>query len=92
MTAGVRVENILHGIHRSLASRALGLLARVGTEPELTFIGGVARQSGMVKALEQTVGMRVNVPVEPELVTAFGAALLGLNRVERLSDLEVHDT
>lgn len=84
MTAGASVENILRGIHLSLANRALALLKRVGLEPELTFIGGVARQEGMVKALEETVGMAVNVPREPELVGALGAALLGLGRAEKL--------
>lgn len=84
MTAGVSVENVLRGIHLSLANRALALLKRVGLEPELTFIGGVARQAGMVKALEETVGIRVNVPAEPELVCALGAALLGLRRAEKL--------
>lgn len=84
MTEGASVENILRGIHVSLASRAQALLARVRVTPELTFIGGVARQAGMVKALEETVGMPVNVPNEPEFVTALGAALLGLTRVEKL--------
>ena len=82
MTEGAGVENILRGIHVSLATRAQALLTRVGLEPQLTFIGGVARQAGMVKALEDSVGMRINV--EPEFVTALGAALLGLARVEKL--------
>lgn len=84
MTEGVSVENILRGIHASLATRAQALLARVGLEPQLTFIGGVAKQAGMVKALEETIGMHVHVPAEPEFVTALGAALLGLARVEKL--------
>jgi predicted CoA-substrate-specific enzyme activase len=84
MTAGVSVPNILRGIHLSLANRALALLKRVGLAPELTFIGGVARQAGMIRALEETVGIKVNVPTEPELVGALGAALLGLLRAEKL--------
>ncbi|MBI4241758.1 MAG: 2-hydroxyglutaryl-CoA dehydratase [Candidatus Rokubacteria bacterium] len=84
VTAGVSVENILRGIHLSLANRALALLKRVGLEPELTFIGGVARQAGMVRALEETVGIPVNIPAEPDLVGALGAALLGLSRAEKL--------
>ncbi|MFQ5829456.1 MAG: acyl-CoA dehydratase activase [Candidatus Methylomirabilia bacterium] len=83
LTAGVSVENILRGIHVSLANRALALLKRVGLAPELTVIGGVARQAGMVKALEETLGMAVNVPSQPELVGAVGAALLGLGRAEK---------
>lgn len=83
VSAGQSVENILRGIHDALAARAMALLARVGLSPELTLIGGVARQRGMVRALEAATSLRVNVPEEPEMVTALGAALLALGRFER---------
>jgi activator of 2-hydroxyglutaryl-CoA dehydratase len=44
------------------------LLKRVGLAPELTFIGGVAKQVGMDKVLEETAGLPVNVPDEPDFV------------------------
>jgi len=81
---GQTVENILYGVHLSLASRALALLKRVGLEDEITFVGGVARQKGMVKALEETLKKKVNVSAEPEMVGALGAALLGLRRLEKI--------
>lgn len=81
---GQTVENILFGVHKSLASRALALLKRAGLEDEVTFVGGVARQKGMVKALEETLGKKVNVSAEPEMVGALGAALLGLRRLEKI--------
>lgn len=81
---GQTVENILYGVHQSLASRAMGLLKRVGLEDEITFVGGVARQKGMVKALEETLKKKVNVSDEPEMVGALGAALLALKRLEKI--------
>jgi activator of 2-hydroxyglutaryl-CoA dehydratase len=81
----VSVENILRGIHNSLADRSLGLLKRVGLDGEVTVIGGVARQEGMVVALREKLGVPVNVPEAPQLVTALGAALLGLQRLRKLS-------
>jgi predicted CoA-substrate-specific enzyme activase len=81
---GQTVENILYGVHQSLASRAMALLKRVGLEEEITFVGGVARQKGMVKALEETVKKKVNVSDEPEMVGALGAALLALKRLEKI--------
>ncbi|HWO40224.1 MAG TPA: acyl-CoA dehydratase activase [Candidatus Eisenbacteria bacterium] len=81
---GQTVENILFGVHKSLASRALALLKRAGMEDEITFVGGVARQKGMVKALEETLGRKVNVSDAPEMVGALGAALLALRRLEKL--------
>ncbi len=89
VSQGRTVENILRGIHQSLASRALALLKRVGVEPEITFVGGVARQAGMVAALEGTLGMKVNVPEHPDLVNALGAAVLGLRRWQKLQGGEV---
>jgi predicted CoA-substrate-specific enzyme activase len=83
VSEGVGVENILRGIHNSLADRALALLKRVGLDGEVTFIGGVARQEGMVQALRDKLGVPVNVPDEPQFTTALGAALLGLQRFRK---------
>jgi predicted CoA-substrate-specific enzyme activase len=84
VTNGQSVENILRGVHQSLASRALALMKRVGLEEEITFVGGVARQKGMVKALEEALKKKVNVNGEPEMVGALGAAILALHRWEKI--------
>lgn len=49
---------------------------------ETLFIGGVATQDGMVKALQERLGVRVDVPRDHEYVCALGAALLGLKRLQ----------
>jgi len=81
VSAGVSVENILRGIHESLADRAAGMLKRVGMGGEVTLIGGVALQAGMVKALQEKLGAKVNVPPDCDYVCALGAALLGHKRL-----------
>ena len=85
VSEGVAVENILRGIHNSLADRALLLLKRVGLDGEVTLIGGVALQQGMIVALREKLGETVNVPEEPHLTAALGAAVLGLQRYRRLT-------
>jgi predicted CoA-substrate-specific enzyme activase len=85
VSAGVGVEDILRGIYDSLAERAVMLLKRAGSMERVTFIGGVARQRGMVRALEEKLGKRVNVPEHSEYVCATGAALLGLRRLDATS-------
>ncbi len=80
LTAGATVQDIVGGIHRSLAGRALGLLRRVRLAGEVVFVGGVAVQEGMVAALQQTLGTAVHVPERPQFVCALGAALLGARR------------
>ncbi|MGH9523353.1 MAG: 6-hydroxycyclohex-1-ene-1-carbonyl-CoA dehydrogenase [Terriglobales bacterium] len=81
VSAGVSVEDILRGIHESLADRAGGLLKRVGLDGEITLVGGVAKQAGIVRALEERLGVKVNVPEECDFVCALGAALLAFKRV-----------
>ncbi len=83
VSEGKTVENILRGVHLSLATRALALLRRGGLDGETTLVGGVAHQAGMVQSLESTLKVKVDVPDQPDLVGALGAALLGLQRLER---------
>ena len=56
----------------------------MGLEDEVTFVGGVARQNGMVKALKDTIGRQVNVSDQPDMVAALGAALLAYQRLQKL--------
>jgi len=81
VSAGAGVENILRGIHESLADRAVGMLKRVGIDGEVTLIGGVALQAGMVRALQERLGAKVNVPSDCDYICALGAALLGHKRL-----------
>ena len=85
VSEGASVENILRGIHDSLADRSLGMLKRVGLDGEVTVIGGVALQAGMLVALREKLGVPVNVPTRPHLTAALGAALLGLQRLRKMS-------
>jgi predicted CoA-substrate-specific enzyme activase len=82
VSAGVTVDNILRGIYDSLAERTGTLLRRVGLAGDLTLIGGVALQRGMVRALEERLQVTVHVPQDCQYVCALGAALLGLRRIE----------
>ncbi|OGB89614.1 MAG: hypothetical protein A3G35_06305 [candidate division NC10 bacterium RIFCSPLOWO2_12_FULL_66_18] len=84
ISEGRSVEDILAGIHHSLAERSLMQLKRVGMKGgEVTFIGGVALQAGMVKACEAKWEVTIHVPAEPQYTTALGAALLGWQRVRK---------
>jgi predicted CoA-substrate-specific enzyme activase len=77
---GRRREDILRGVHHSIATRAVGLLRRVGIEDEVTFTGGVSRNIGMVRALEEILGRKLNVSPESHFMGAIGAALFAWER------------
>ena len=78
---GKKIEDILLGVHQSIASRSIGLLRRVGIDEELTFTGGVARNIGMVQVLNKTLGFQVNVNEDSHFMGAIGAALFALDYV-----------
>jgi predicted CoA-substrate-specific enzyme activase len=80
LARGATVEEILAGVHASIAGRSIGLMRRVGLEDEITFTGGVSRNSGMVAALEGRLGRRLNVHTDAQFNGAIGAALFALER------------
>ncbi|MEZ5617478.1 MAG: acyl-CoA dehydratase activase [Rhodocyclaceae bacterium] len=58
--AGILPEDVLMGVHQAIASRCV-LARRVGIESEVTFTGGVSRNTAMVRLLEEQIGIRINV-------------------------------
>ena len=78
---GKKIEDILLGVHQSIAGRSVGLLRRVGVENQVTFTGGVARNQAMIVALEERLGMTINVSEESHFMGALGAALFALDRI-----------
>lgn len=78
---GKRVEDILLGVHRSMVSRSLGLMRRVGIDPEVTFTGGVTKNIGMVQGLNDALGFTVNVSDDAHFMGALGAALFARDHI-----------
>jgi predicted CoA-substrate-specific enzyme activase len=78
---GKKIEDILWGVHQSIASRSAGLLRRVGIEDEVTFTGGVTRNIAMIKALEEKLGRPLNVSEDSHYMGALGAALFALDHI-----------
>lgn len=76
---GYPVEDLLYGLCQALVRNYLSNLA-LGKEilPIVTFQGGVATNSGMVKAFEEALGTKVIVPENHQTMGAIGAALLAM--------------
>ncbi|MCL6450200.1 MAG: acyl-CoA dehydratase activase [Acetobacteraceae bacterium] len=75
---GCTKEDIVRGLHLAIAERLFPLISRVGRPPfeSVTMTGGVAKNRGVVAALEERLGCTITVPDEPQVVGALGAALL----------------
>jgi predicted CoA-substrate-specific enzyme activase len=76
---GAAREDVAAGVHHAIAARVLGLAARVGLEPQVVLVGGVALNDGVVAALEAG-GSAVTVPEDPQVVGALGAALYAAHK------------
>ncbi len=72
-------NEIVAGIHGSMAVRITGLGKRIGIKGDTALTGGVARNVGFAKALEEEIGMPVIVSEDSELIAAIGAARSGLD-------------
>jgi predicted CoA-substrate-specific enzyme activase len=72
---GEPVEDIVLGLHRSLASRVAALAGRMKDGRDAFMSGGVALNSAMADALSDAIGQPITVLSEPQVVGALGAAL-----------------
>ena len=69
-------ENLIAGIHKGIASRTATMGRAIGFSKDVAFTGGVAKNVGVKRELENAIGIQINVPEEPQIVGALGAALL----------------
>jgi (R)-2-hydroxyacyl-CoA dehydratese activating ATPase len=68
-------ENIIAGLHKSIASRVIALAKRLRIEEEIALTGGVALNDGVRRALEAAAGKKISVPANPQLIGSLGAAI-----------------
>jgi predicted CoA-substrate-specific enzyme activase len=88
---GASPASVLRGVFNAVARRILGMAGRIGMRDEIVFTGGVAKNIGVQKALQEITGHEIRVPAEPQFTGALGAALLaarervGTNRIGQTS-------
>jgi predicted CoA-substrate-specific enzyme activase len=79
IAGGTAVNEIVRGINRSIASRTLSLVKRIAPDTSgitVAMSGGVARNTGVVRAIGESLGLAVHVPDLPDTVGALGAAII----------------
>ncbi len=77
---GVSKVDIAAGIHQAIASRIYAMAARIPLKERFVMTGGVAKNIGVVKALESKFKTSFVVPPEPQHVGALGAAIIAAER------------
>jgi predicted CoA-substrate-specific enzyme activase len=83
LAQGKKAADILGGVHLAIAKRTVSLARRTSIEPAITLTGGVARNIGMVKALEEVLGVPLQVSSDSHFIGAIGAALFALEKLDQ---------
>jgi len=78
---GTPKEDILAGVHNSIAAKISNLIDRVGQEKECALTGGGALDVGLIKRVEEKLGIHLLVPPRPQITAALGAALVAEERM-----------
>ncbi len=81
LALGKKVEDILAGVHGAIGSRTVALVRRVGSEAEVTFTGGVSKNIGMVRSIEEKLDLKINVHGDSHYTGALGAAIFAMERM-----------
>jgi predicted CoA-substrate-specific enzyme activase len=76
---GADPDAILRGLHRSLVGRVVSMVRSVGITPPVMLSGGVAKNEAVRRMIADATSEHVILPRDPQLMGAYGAALLGVS-------------
>ena len=69
--------DIVAGISRSVAGKTASLARRVSLDEQVALVGGVAKNTGVVRYIEEELGLKLaTLDIDPQLVGALGAAIV----------------
>lgn len=70
-------KDISRAIHDAMASRIVSMIRRIGVNPDVVMVGGVAYNPGFVEALRRELAVdAIYIPDRPEFAAATGAAVV----------------
>lgn len=78
---GIDINDILAGLHDAVSRRVTALIQKVGIAADMVVTGGIAKNIGVVRRLEEKLGIKVLLPKEPQIVGALGAATIAKERL-----------
>ncbi len=76
-------EDIACGLNRAIAKRVIGMGAggQISYNEPIVFSGGVAKNIGVAKAIEEELGKKVVTLEEPQITAALGAAIFAKEHI-----------
>jgi benzoyl-CoA reductase subunit D len=73
---------IARAVFDAMADRISSMVHRLGVNPEVVLVGGVAKDEGFIASLNRKLGVQVMIPQFPEYTGALGAALAAASRAK----------
>jgi predicted CoA-substrate-specific enzyme activase len=73
---GIPKAEIIAGIHDAITARVATMVGRISVRDAVVLTGGVARNAGVARMLEEKLGHTIVVPEQAQLAGAIGAALI----------------
>lgn len=99
ISAGFKKENIAAGINKAMAERVYSMIKRVKVKKDIVISGGVAKNMGVVRYLEELIGSQLDktshmlkhqvflqMPVDPQIVGALGAAYIASQKASKIEE------
>lgn len=83
LSTNVKIENLVAGIHRSVAKRVAIIAYRNGIVKEVAMSGGVALNQGVVKALSEELQTEILVHADCQFAGAIGAAIFAWEELSK---------
>jgi benzoyl-CoA reductase subunit A len=83
MRVGVPTSDILAGLCDGVADRVKSLIRIVGVQEDFVISGGISKNIGVVRRIEQKLGVQSHICFEPQIVGAVGAALFARDLLEK---------
>lgn len=82
VAANTETTDIIHGLNQAVANKTASLVRRIHGEAPYIMSGGVAKNRGVVKALEEALNAEIYVPQQAQICGALGAALIAWEEVQ----------
>src|SRR4030066_2417005 len=74
---------IARAVFDAMADRVSSMVYRIGLNPDVVLVGGVAKDEGFIASLKRKLGVNVLIPENPDFTGALGAAMAAATRVKQ---------
>lgn len=78
VSEGTPQRDIVAGVHLSIAKKVASLISVRGMAVQCAVSGGGALDIGLIKQIQEKLGIQLHVLDEPQVIGALGAAIIGM--------------